>query len=91
MQQQKIVPPNYSVTAEDNGWVLLARGDVVFPFGLPEGVYVTIINLLGATVNLLTPGAMVRSPNGGTALTEINTSVTVLRLIQTNDIYAFGI
>lgn len=91
LQPQKIVPPNYNVTVDDNGWVLLASGDVVFPFGLPSGFYVTILNLRGAVVNLVAPNATVRSPNGGTSLSAANTSVTVLRVFNGNDIYAFGI
>lgn len=91
IQAQKFVTPNYNVTIDDNGWVLLASGDVIFPWGLPAGLYVTIVNVKGAVVNLLAPGAFVRSPNGGTSLTTAYSSATVMRLLGTNDIYAFGI
>lgn len=85
-QRGRVVSGAYTITIEDLGQVLQIRtGPITLPFGLSSGFYVTLINLSGGTIQLVTPQASLRAPLGGTAMTSQWETVTLMRLFDSND------
>lgn len=85
VQSSDATNSRYMVQIEDNGNVLeCSVGPIMFQPTLPPGFYVTIINVGGGTLQILTPSMQLVSPFSATALTAQWQSVTVMRLRSKN-------
>lgn len=92
--QPIVIKGDYTVTADDNGKLIevASAGSISFPFGLPPGFYVTIVNVGGGTVRLVAlGGAQIRSSTGGQALTTQWQSTTVYRRALSTELVAMGV